>query len=287
MFDMGGCNSILYGHQPQLGEELLTDKFYDDFVQSLFEPNDAGSNNYTTSSTSGSSGNGFLPLPYFECFPTEQSLVSFPPEFDDQCYLDCCYQNPKRQKTNSYNDLHYSMNTFSQYPEFFFPRTESIQLPPMVYENTTTTPTAKKISLSSDKGLSVQSVAARQRRRKISDKTQELGKLIPGSNRMNSTADMFQAAYKYVQYLQAQVGILQLMQQGSQENVPIVEGGLEVLLASPTIQEKLYSEEKCLVPQNFVEALAKDNEIIQSNPSISKDIVLLTQSNQGVILPLE
>ncbi|PIA42618.1 hypothetical protein AQUCO_02000213v1 [Aquilegia coerulea] len=278
MFDMG--SSMLYG-QPELGEELLMEKFYDDFVQSLFEPNDADSNNTSTSSSTS-----FLPLPYLDyCFPTERPFVSLPApdELVDQCYLaDCCYQNPKRQKTNSYLDLHYPMNTFPQYPEFFnFPQTEPIQLPPMVYESST----VKKKSSSSSSGLSPQSIAARQRRRKISEKTQELGKLIPGSSRMNSTAAMFQAAYKYVQYLQAQVGILQLMhQQGSnnQENVPLIEEGLEVLLASPSIQEKLYSEEKCLVPQDFVvETLAKDNEIIQSNPSISKDIALLAQPSSS------
>lgn len=61
------------------------------------------------------------------------------------------------------------------------------------------------------KNLSAQSIAARQRRRKITEKTQELGKLIPGGHRMN-TADMFQAAYKYIKFLQAQVGILQILQ---------------------------------------------------------------------------
>lgn len=58
--------------------------------------------------------------------------------------------------------------------------------------------------------LSAQSVAARARRKRISEKTQELGRLIPGGNKMN-TAEMFQAAYNYVKFLQAQVGILGLM----------------------------------------------------------------------------
>lgn len=58
--------------------------------------------------------------------------------------------------------------------------------------------------------LSAQTVAARARRKRISEKTQELGRLIPGGNKMN-TAEMFQAAYKYVKFLQAQVGILGLM----------------------------------------------------------------------------
>lgn len=58
--------------------------------------------------------------------------------------------------------------------------------------------------------VSAQSMAARQRRRKISEKTQELGKLIPGGQKMN-TAEMLQAASKYVKFLQAQVGILEFM----------------------------------------------------------------------------
>jgi hypothetical protein len=61
-----------------------------------------------------------------------------------------------------------------------------------------------------ERSVSAQSVAARERRKKITEKTQELGGLIPGGTRLN-TAEMFHAASKYVKYLQAQVGILQLM----------------------------------------------------------------------------
>lgn len=57
--------------------------------------------------------------------------------------------------------------------------------------------------------LSPQSLAARQRRKRISNKTQDLGRLVPGGHKM-STAEMFQAAAKYVKFLQAQVGILSL-----------------------------------------------------------------------------
>ena len=63
-------------------------------------------------------------------------------------------------------------------------------------------------SSSSSTAVSPQSIAARERRRKITEKTQELGKLIPGGSKM-STAEMFQAAYKYVKFLQAQLSILQ------------------------------------------------------------------------------
>ncbi|VFR03559.1 unnamed protein product [Cuscuta campestris] len=58
------------------------------------------------------------------------------------------------------------------------------------------------------KTLSPQSIAARERRRRITEKTHELGKLIPGGQKMN-TAEMFQAAYNYIKFMQAQVSVLQ------------------------------------------------------------------------------
>lgn len=60
-----------------------------------------------------------------------------------------------------------------------------------------------------EKTISPQSLAARERRRKISEKTQQLGKLVPGGPKMN-TAEMLHAAAKYVKYLQAQVKLLEL-----------------------------------------------------------------------------
>ncbi|GKV29401.1 hypothetical protein SLEP1_g38333 [Rubroshorea leprosula] len=113
-----------------------------------------------------------------------------------------------------------------------------------------------------ERSVSAQSIAARERRRKITEKTQELGKLIPGGNKMN-TAEMLQAASKYVKYLQAQVGILQHM-----ENE---KGGQHVeemqIITSLTIQEKLSLEEKCLVPREFVTALKE-----RSKPPISQEL---------------
>lgn len=73
--------------------------------------------------------------------------------------------------------------------------------------------------VSAFKCASAQSVAAKVRRKKISDKTQELGKLIPGGDRMN-TAEMLMAAFKYVKFLQAQIGILAMMD--SQEVIPLI-----------------------------------------------------------------
>ncbi|CAI9091767.1 OLC1v1026876C1 [Oldenlandia corymbosa var. corymbosa] len=111
--------------------------------------------------------------------------------------------------------------------------------------------------------VSAQSMAARQRRRKITEKTQELGKLIPGGQKMN-TAEMFQAASKYIKFLQAQVGVLESFaslvdNQGNGEEIQYEE--LNPLLRSSLIQEKLYSMDKCLVPEKFVQAIANDSRI--------------------------
>ncbi|KAL3739370.1 hypothetical protein ACJRO7_020737 [Eucalyptus globulus] len=123
--------------------------------------------------------------------------------------------------------------------------------------------------------LSTQSLAARQRRRKITEKTLELGKLVPGGRKMN-TAEMLQAAYKYVKYLQAQVGILELNEsiQVKNEETWHSKRELQVLLESPKIQEKLYAEEKCLATKELVQAFAKDPEV-QSTDTIGKEIVQL------------
>ncbi|KAJ9544801.1 hypothetical protein OSB04_024508 [Centaurea solstitialis] len=113
------------------------------------------------------------------------------------------------------------------------------------------------------RSLSAQSVAARVRRRKISQKTMELGKLVPGGHRM-STAEMFQAALKYIKFLQAQVGVLQLIKASSAVIRHLLYGPseeLEALVNSPSVQEKLYSAEKCIVPQGLEETLVHDHQI--------------------------
>lgn len=66
------------------------------------------------------------------------------------------------------------------------------------------------------------------------------------------------------------------MQETKEEEALHVQG-LEVL-ASQTIQEKLYTEEKCLVPMEFVQLLANDPEI-QSRPFIKDIDQLIMQTN--------
>nr|XP_043627213.1 transcription factor bHLH53-like [Erigeron canadensis] len=104
------------------------------------------------------------------------------------------------------------------------------------------------------KRLSAQSMAARVRRRKISSKTSELGKLVPGGHKM-TTAEMFQAAYKYIRFLQAQVGVLQLMSSSLE-----LDEELQAMIKDPSVQEKLYVAEKCIVSQTLAKTLADSHE---------------------------
>ncbi|KAI3952649.1 hypothetical protein MKX01_013611 [Papaver californicum] len=101
------------------------------------------------------------------------------------------------------------------------------------------------------------SVAARERRRKISDKTQQLGKLVPGGSKLN-TADMFHAAYKYIKFLQAQIGVLEFMGSIQEKKMDCLTPHLGVLLTSLPIQEKLYADEKCLVSTVVLKLCAKN-----------------------------
>ncbi|XP_031120540.1 transcription factor bHLH52-like [Ipomoea triloba] len=111
--------------------------------------------------------------------------------------------------------------------------------------------------------LSAQSIAARERRRRITEKTQELGKLIPGGQKMN-TAEMFQAAYKYIKFMQTQLSVLQSCHHSSQETgETFMNQELETLVGSSLIQEKLYSNDKCLVPEKFVHSLPNGHELCQ------------------------
>ncbi|KAM3322682.1 transcription factor bHLH53-like [Capsicum chacoense] len=114
-----------------------------------------------------------------------------------------------------------------------------------------------------EKKMSAQSIAARQRRKKITEKTQELGKLIPGGHRMN-TAEMLQATFEYIKFLQAQAGLLEFMGSYKENEKSFDTPDLHKLVGSSLIQEKLYSSEKCLVPKGFLEALQNNQEFQNS-----------------------
>nr|XP_043636068.1 transcription factor bHLH52-like [Erigeron canadensis] len=97
-------------------------------------------------------------------------------------------------------------------------------------------------------------MAARVRRRKISEKTSELGKLIPGGRKMN-TAEMFRAAFKYIKFLQAQIGVLKFMASLPESEEVLNNGEMKALVTCPLMQEKLYKAENCIGPEQFAEIL--------------------------------
>ncbi|CAK9179027.1 unnamed protein product [Ilex paraguariensis] len=249
--------------QPELSSELLA--FHDEFAVSdtyidpFFEQEELFySDNYT-----------YL-IPYLSsesiCFNSLTPELCTPQDFEP-------YHCLKRQK--------FGEDDYSDFPPYykFVPNPPILQevspellvpLPefqsPLVYDGGSVG-SAKKPSGGT---LSAQSIAARERRRKISDRTQELGKLVPGGQKMN-TADMFEAAFKYIKYLQAQVGILEFMGSIQDNDEALCAQELQVLLGSPFVQQKLYSAEKCLVPKKFVQNLAEDPEL-QSDTQVLKGI---------------
>ncbi|KAG2543789.1 hypothetical protein PVAP13_9NG759100 [Panicum virgatum] len=130
---------------------------------------------------------------------------------------------------------------------------------------------------------SVQSAAARQRRKRISEKTAELSRLIPGGHKMN-TAEMLEEAARHVKLLQAQVGVLALMRTvGSTENeeVPsMAQEQMHALLVRGSVQERLAAEGKCLVPRKLVDAVASDSSV-KSNALVSRDLARFVASLQA------
>ncbi|KAK8935915.1 Transcription factor bHLH52 [Platanthera zijinensis] len=211
-------------------------------------------------------------------FDPENNLLSSRSPPADHCPLHCC---AKRHRC-CYSDepqqtLCFESNPFAGFaaefspseppaPHYFQPtplpeRPEPLP-PPQYFEQTPFSaefafdPPPKTTSSSS---LSVQSAAARERRKRISDKTQELSRLIPGGGKM-STADMLLAGQKYVRFLQAQISILELdkcdkEQSGEEDEL------LRVLISSAAIQEKLSKQGMCLVPAEMAAAFAADRRL--------------------------
>lgn len=54
---------------------------------------------------------------------------------------------------------------------------------------------------------------------------------------------------------------------------------LQGLLQSPLIQEKLYSAEKCLVPQKLVQELDTDHQVFESKPQVLKGVKQLCRTD--------
>ncbi|CAN6285827.1 unnamed protein product [Urochloa humidicola] len=144
---------------------------------------------------------------------------------------------------------------------------------------------AKKAAAAGNVSQSVQSAAARQRRKRISEKTAELSRLIPGGHKMN-TAEMLEAAARHVKLLQAQVGMLALMNNvGSssteEENMPsMAQEQMHRLVVCGGVQERLAAEGKCLVPRKLVEAVARDSSV-KSNALVIRDLGRFVASLQA------
>ncbi|KAL5744075.1 hypothetical protein ACOSP7_026928 [Xanthoceras sorbifolium] len=211
-------------------------------------------------------------LPAYFSSPSHNMISLSPEIFPPLEEFESCYY-PKRHRNHNY-DSNFTPNMFYEHvpellPEIPAPPLPEIQVPGSFSCGRSS---EKEMKKANGMSLSVQSMAARERRRKITEKTQELAKLIPGGHRMN-TAEMLQAASKYVKFLQAQGRLLQLMasMQERKEASNKEDDKLHILLASPIIEEKLYSEDKCLVLQEFVQTLANDPEI-QSKPIIFEGI---------------
>ncbi|KAG0552964.1 hypothetical protein BDA96_01G554000 [Sorghum bicolor] len=133
---------------------------------------------------------------------------------------------------------------------------------------------------------SVQKSAARQRRKRISEKTAELARLIPGAHKLN-TAEMLEEAARHVKLLQAQVGVLALMRAAGssemkEEKMPwaMAQERMHALLACGGVQERLTAEGKCLVPTSLVDAVAKDPDV-KANPVVRRDLGRFVASLQA------
>ncbi|XBH58461.1 hypothetical protein VPH35_079895 [Triticum aestivum] len=126
-------------------------------------------------------------------------------------------------------------------------------------------------------GQTAPSAAARERRRRISEKTAELSRLVPGGHRLN-TAEMLQEAGRHVKLLQAQVGVLALMRTLEEKIVPpVARERMHALLTCGGVQERLAAEAKCLVPRMLVEAMAED-KAVRSNAPLIRDLTRFGES---------
>ncbi|XVF33813.1 hypothetical protein REPUB_Repub18cG0003000 [Reevesia pubescens] len=177
-------------------------------------------------------------LPYFSSSPHDPFKPEIIPYQNFSSYPLC----PKRQKLIEH---HYCSD--------FVPDDSCLPIPGGHKSNNVegNVETCKKVI---EKCVPVQIIAARERRRKITEKTQELGKLVPGGNKMN-TAEMLQTAFNYIKYLQAQVEILQLMDSFREnEKAACKDKENMQIVTSPKVQHK------CLVPVYVVLSLTTLSE---------------------------
>ncbi|KAK2423807.1 transcription factor HEC3 [Trifolium repens] len=214
-------------------------------------------------STFSSQNDGFISMN--EIFPNEQDFNTYLPCAKRQKLCSEEKKVEQQQQEELLNSTNFFVDEFITNPFVSF---EAEQPFYSASKKITVVGCEKKVN---EKIISPQSIAARERRRKITEKTQELGKLVPGGPKMN-TAEMLNAAANYVKFLQAQVGMLQVMGTLSkEEKEPPPSQDLHKLLISPFVQEKLYLEEKCFVTKEFVTTLTNHDDV-RSKPTILKDL---------------
>ncbi|CAH9121515.1 unnamed protein product, partial [Cuscuta epithymum] len=216
------------------------------------------------------------PISNFDYPVFSGDCFSLPPDFSFQQELEFRQPPPKRQKLfRSEEEEDISQNCFRVFipnpprlrHEFKPPPPPLPELPGGSLRAYCAEAESWNVGKKSDSGktLSPQSIAARERRRRITEKTQELAKLIPGGQKMN-TAEMFQAAYNYIKFMQTQVSVLQSCLSPSQENgETFINEDLETLVGSSLIQEKLYLKDKCLVPEKFIQILPNSQDLLMSS----------------------
>jgi len=147
-----------------------------------------------------------------------------------------------------------------------------------------TTPTPSPPPPGKNPSLIPQSNLARQRRQKLSEKTRCLQKLMPWDKKMDQ-ATLYEEAYKYVKFLQAQLSVLQSMPSYGVGNggVGTVSGGvfddleklnrnqaLQILVNSPVAQTKLCERGYCVFSMEQFSLLRKLSEKRQQQQNFSE-----------------
>ncbi|XP_047181519.1 transcription factor bHLH52-like [Vigna umbellata] len=211
-------------------------------------------------------------------FPTSQQDTLLPSPKRQKC---CCESEVQKLTTQTALPSSYTDEFLVPYDNFYSSHIEELpqQISVGFAQFHSTCEDLKCVKKETEKTISPQSLAARERRRRISEKTQQLGKLVPGGPKMN-TAEMLHAAAKYVKYLQAQVNLLELTKSlfWQQDNAETPSEMLQTLVVSSFVQEKLYTEEMCFVPKETVINMT-NHEDVQSRPTILRDLKQLIGTN--------
>ncbi|PWA48976.1 Myc-type, basic helix-loop-helix (bHLH) domain-containing protein [Artemisia annua] len=136
----------------------------------------------------------------------------------------------------------------------------------------------KQDASNEERSLSAQILAARVRRRKISEKTQELAKLILGGQKMN-TAEIFHYAFKYVKFLQDQIGVLKHMAllpdyfDSQQVNATNQEPGMKKMESSLRTS-KAYGSLRVFISENMTVGL--------NDPIVRTEVAVMMKAHEGI-----